>query len=103
VPRDRLEAEVDKYALACSRTRPTDTVFMQKTFFEVMKQQQGEYMGSLLTAYLEAMGPYVRPDGDELMLGDDTFDKGLNNAVKDNDSLFPPDFRLSKSDRKRPD
>ncbi|HTZ69758.1 MAG TPA: enoyl-CoA hydratase/isomerase family protein [Acetobacteraceae bacterium] len=101
VPRDRLEAEVEKYALACSRTRPTDTVFMQKTFFELMKQHQGEYMGSMLTAYLEAMGPYVRPDGDELMLGDNTFDKGLNNAVKDNDSLFPPDFRLSKSGRKR--
>jgi len=103
VPRDRLEAEVEKYALACSRTRPTDTVFMQKTFFEVMKQQQGEYMGSLLTAYLEAMGPYVRPDGDELMLGDDTFGKGLNNAVKDNDSQFPADFRLSKSGRRQPD
>ena len=103
VPRDKLEAEVEKYALACSRTRPTDTVFMQKTFFEMMKQQQGEYMGSLLTAYLEAMGPYVRPDGDELMLGDEAFGKGLNNAVKDNDSLFPPDFRLSKSGRKRPE
>jgi enoyl-CoA hydratase/carnithine racemase len=103
VPRDRLEAEVEKYALACARTRPTDTVFMQKTFFEMMKQQQGEYMGSLLTAYLEAMGPYVRPDGDELMLGDEAFDKGLNNAVKDNDSQFPPDFRLSKSGRRRPE
>ena len=46
VPRDQLEAEVQKYALACARNRPTDTVFMQKTFFEIMKQFQGEYMGS---------------------------------------------------------
>ena len=101
VPRDQLEAETAKYALACSRSRPTDTVMMQKTFFELMKQHQGEYMGSILTGYLEAMGPYVRPDGEELMLGDNTFDKGLNNAVKDNDDQFPPDFRLSKSGRKK--
>ena len=56
VPRDELEAEIEKYALACARTRPTDTVFMQKVFFEIMKQQQGEYMGSLLSAWLESMG-----------------------------------------------
>ena len=56
VPRDELEAEVEKYALACARTRPTDTVFMQKMFFEMMKQHQGEYMGSLISAWLESMG-----------------------------------------------
>ena len=53
VPRDQLEAETAKYALACARTRPTDTVFMQKTFFEIMKQFQGEYMGSLVSGVLE--------------------------------------------------
>jgi enoyl-CoA hydratase/carnithine racemase len=100
VPRDQLEAEVQKYAMACSNTRPTDVVMMQKTFFEVMKQQQGEYMGSILTGWLESMLPIVSNDGDELTLGDETFDKGLNNAVKDNDSLYPPDFRLSRSGRK---
>ena len=45
VPRESLEAETMKYALACARNRPTDTIVMQKTFFEVFKQQQGEYMG----------------------------------------------------------
>jgi len=100
VPRDQLEAEVAKYAQACSNTRPTDVVMMQKTFFEVMKQQQGEYMGSILTAWLESMLPAVHTDGGELTLGDETFDKGLNNAVKDNDSLYPPDFRLSRSGRR---
>lgn len=101
VPRDQLEAEVRKYALACARTRPTDVVFMQKTFFEVMKQQQGEYMGSILSGWLESMLPAVKSDG-ELRLGDETFEKGLPDAVKDNDSLFPPDWRLSYSGRKAP-
>ncbi|MFA5939526.1 MAG: enoyl-CoA hydratase/isomerase family protein [Sinimarinibacterium sp.] len=100
VPRDKLEAEVEKYAMACSRTRPTDVVVMQKTFFELMKQQQGEYMGSLMTGWLESMLPLVKNDADELTLDKETFDKGLNNAVKDNDSQYPPDFRLSKSGRK---
>ncbi|MFV8816895.1 enoyl-CoA hydratase/isomerase family protein [Haliea sp. E17] len=99
VPRDQLEAETHKYALACSRSRPTDTVMMQKTFFEVFKQNQGEYMGSVLAAWLESLLPMVKSDG-ELELGDDTFDKGLNNAVKDNDELFPEDWRLSKRSRK---
>jgi enoyl-CoA hydratase/carnithine racemase len=99
VPRDRLEAEVGKYATACSRSRPTDAVVMQKTFFQMMKQFQGEYMGSLLSAFLESMGGRVRPDGHDLMLNDEVYGSGLNNAVKSNDDLFPPEFRLSKSGR----
>ena len=34
-------------------TRPTDMVVVQKTFFELYKQYRGEYMGSLLTGWLE--------------------------------------------------
>ncbi|MET9214030.1 MULTISPECIES: enoyl-CoA hydratase/isomerase family protein [unclassified Nocardia] len=98
VPRDELEAETAKYALACARNRPTDTIFMQKVFFEIMKQQQGEYMGSLLSGFFESMGGHVHAD-DELMLGD-AYDSGLSAAVKDNDARFPPEFRLSKSARK---
>lgn len=100
VSRDQLEDEVEQYARACARNRPSDTVFMQKTFFELMKQHQGEYMGSMLSAWLEAMGPYVKPDNDDFMLDDDVFDTGLNNSVKNNDKQFPKDFRLSKKDRK---
>src|SRR3546814_10591089 len=85
VPREHLEEEVGKYALACSRNRPTDTVVMQKTFFEVFKQNQGEYMGSVLTGWLESLLPQVKSDG-ELELDDATFSKGLGNAVKDNRS-----------------
>jgi hypothetical protein len=101
VPREALEAEVQKYALACSHTRPTDTVVMQKTFFEVFKQQQGEYLGSVLSGWLESMLPLVKSDG-ELELGDETFGKGLANAVKENDSLYPPEWRLSYGGRPAP-
>jgi enoyl-CoA hydratase/carnithine racemase len=99
VPREQLEAEVQKYALACARNRPTDTVVMQKSFFEVFKQNQGEYMGSVLTGWLESMLPAVKSDG-ELELGEETFAKGLGNAVKDNDQQYPPDWRLSYAHRK---
>ncbi len=94
VPRDKLEEEVRKYARACATTRPTDAVVMQKTFFEVFKQQQGEYMGSVLTAWLESMLPLVKSDG-ELALDANTFEQGLAATVKDNDSLYPPEWRLS--------
>jgi enoyl-CoA hydratase len=100
VPRDELEAETDKYALACARNRPTDTVFMQKIFFEVYKQHQGEYMGSLLSAFFESMGSGVSADTDDLMI-DDAIDSGLSKAVKDNDKRFPPEFQLTKSGRKK--
>jgi hypothetical protein len=33
------------------------------------------------------------------MLNDEVYGSGLNNAVKSNDDLFPPEFRLSKSGR----
>ena len=102
VPRDQLEAETEKYALACSRNRPTDTVFQQKLFFELYKQFQGEQMGSMLTGLFESLGRYARPDRTEMMLDKDVFERGLTNAVKDNDAQFPPDFRLSRSGRARP-
>lgn len=103
VARDQLEAEVEKYALACSRTRPTDTVYQQKLFFTMMKQYQGEYMGSMLSGLFESLGNYARPDGADMALDGDVFDRGLSNAVKDNDAQFPPDFRLSRSGRKKPE
>jgi enoyl-CoA hydratase len=103
VPRDQLETEVAKYALACSRTRPTDVVYQQKIFFNMMKQFQGEYMGSMLTGLMESLGNYVKADESDLVLDEEVFDRGLSNAVKDNDSRFPPDFRLSKSGRRKPE
>jgi enoyl-CoA hydratase/carnithine racemase len=99
VPREKLEDETMKYALACAHNRPTDVVFMQKTFFEAMKQQQGEYLGSVLTGWLESMLPLVKNEGG-LELGEETFEKGLGRAVKDNDALFPPEWRMSYGARK---
>jgi hypothetical protein len=80
-------------------------VFMQKVFFEIMKQHQGEYMGSLLSAWLESMGATLRDDdeGRRATLSNETMDSGLNVAVKDNDSRFPPEWRLSRSGRRSQD
>jgi enoyl-CoA hydratase len=100
VPRDQLEAETMKYALACARNRPTDTIVMQKTFFEVFKQHQGEYMGSILSGWLESMLPAVMSDG-QMSVDSELFDQGLTKAVKSNDSQFPPEWRLSYSGRNK--
>jgi enoyl-CoA hydratase len=100
VPRDQLEDEVHKYAMACAQNRSTDVVFMQKTFFEIMKQFQGEYMGSLISGVLESMTGYGRPDENELVT-DAAIDQGLSQAVKDFDSRFPPEWRLSKRGREQ--
>jgi len=102
VPRDQLEDEVAKYATACSRTRPTDVVYQQKLFFAMLKQFQGEYMGSMLTGLFESLGKYARPDPGDVTL-DEMLDRGLTDAVKDNDGQFPPDFRLSRSGRRKPE
>jgi enoyl-CoA hydratase/carnithine racemase len=99
VPRDQLEDEVAKYATACAQNRSTDVVFMQKTFFEIMKQFQGEYMGSLLTGVLESMATYGRPDADELVVDDEMFEQGMTKVIKDHDTRFPPEWRLSKKGR----
>ena len=61
VPFTELEDMTEKYALACARSRPMGTVFVQKTFFEVFKQFQGEYMGSILAGLPEATGPALNP------------------------------------------
>jgi enoyl-CoA hydratase len=98
VPRDQLEAEVQKYALACAQNRSTDVIFMQKTFFEIMKQNQGEYMGSLISGLLESMTGYGKSDQGE-QTTNEAIDKGLSHAVKDFDSRFPPEWRLSKRGR----
>jgi enoyl-CoA hydratase/carnithine racemase len=99
VPREQLEAETEKYALACARNRPVDTVYMQKVFFEIYKQHQGEYMGSLLSAFFESMGSGVTNDDAHDLDMMESIDSGLAAAVNANDDKFPPDFRLSKKNR----
>jgi enoyl-CoA hydratase len=99
VPFDDLEATTAKYAHACSRSRSNDTVFAQKTFFEVYKQHQGEYMGSIISGMLESMGRLMRPDPDSFELDREMLDNGLTNSVRDNDENFPPEWRLSRRGR----
>lgn len=100
VPRDALEAEVAKYALACARTRPTDTVVMQKMLFEVFKQKQGEYIGSIVSGWLEGMLPLVGQEEGGISVDEETFEKGLASVVKDNDMQYPPEWRMSMKGRK---
>jgi hypothetical protein len=103
VAREDLEAETLKYALACSKSRPTDTVAVQKTFLELYKQHKGEYFGSLLVGMVEGMLPMIKNDEENTVdLTEGTFNKGLNNVVKDNDMNFPPEWRLSRSGRAKP-
>jgi enoyl-CoA hydratase len=103
VAREDLEAETLKYAMACSKSRPTDTVAVQKGFLEIYKQHKGEYMGSLLTGMVEGMLPMISNDQEnDVDLTGGTFEKGLNNVVKDNDMNFPPEWRLSRSGRAKP-
>jgi hypothetical protein len=88
--------------MACAQNRSTDVIFIQKTFFEVMKQSQGEYMGSLISAMLESMATYGKSDQQE-MDTNEAIDKGLTDAVKDFDSRFPPEWRLSRKGRAQPE
>lgn len=100
VPRDRLEAETDKYADACSRTRPMDVVVAQKTFIEAYKQYRGEYMGSLMTGWLEGMLPLMKSDrAEDIDLASGSFDQGIAHTVKNNDLNYPPEWRLSRAGR----
>ena len=101
VAREQLEAEVEKYALACARNRPMDTVFHAEGLLRGVKQLQGEYMGSLLSAFFESMGNGVVQTTATSDLADESIEAGLAAAVNDNDSKFPPEFRLSKKPRGR--
>ena len=103
VPADRLEEETAKYARACSLTRPTDTVAVQKTFLELYKQYRGEYIGAKLTAFVEGVLPMMTADAQaDLEIDDGSFAKGLNNTIKDNDLKYPPGWRLSRAGRAKP-
>jgi enoyl-CoA hydratase/carnithine racemase len=101
VHREKLDEETHKYATACARTRPVDTVAVQKTFLEIYKQYRGEYMGSNLTSMIEALWPYMKHDPGELKFGAAMFEAGINNTVKDLENSYPPEWRMSRSGRKR--
>ena len=66
----------ERYALACARTRPTDTVFAQKVFFEIYKQHKGEYLGSIITGVLESTLRQLKADPDSWELDRDRLERG---------------------------
>ena len=99
VPFDELEATTAKYADACSKSVSNDTLFAQKTFFEIYKQHQGEYMGSIVSGMLESLGRQMKPDPASFELTREMLDRGLTNSVRDNDENFPPEWRLSRRGR----
>jgi enoyl-CoA hydratase len=101
VPREKLEEETLKYATACSRSRPVDTVAVQKTFMEIYKQYRGEYMGSLLTAMVEAQWPYMRHEPGDLKFGAAMGDTNIASIVKNIESGFPAEWRMSRGGRKQ--
>jgi hypothetical protein len=101
VPRDKLEEETAKYADACSRSRPVDTVAVQKTFLEIYKQYRGEYMGSLLTGMVESVWPYMRHEPGDLKFGAAMGDTNIAATVKSLEASFPPEWRMSLSGRKK--
>jgi enoyl-CoA hydratase len=49
---------------------------------------------------LESLTGYGRPDEGELVTGD-AIEQGLSKSVKDFDSRFPPEWRLSKQGREQ--
>src|SRR3546814_19298889 len=91
VPFDELEAMTERYALACARSVCTDTIFTHKMFFEVFKQQKGEYMGSILTGWLDSMGRKMNHDPSTPQLTREHPDKGLRLSQRDNPERTPPD------------
>ncbi len=102
VPRDRLEDEVRKYAMACAHNGPTDRIAVQKTFLELYKQHRGEYFGSVLTSLFESLAVSGALKSDEPGPSfDEMMKKGLSKAVKEGEASLPPEWRLSRPGRKK--
>ena len=92
-----------RFSYLTARFGGSRTVQAQKTFIEMYKQYRGEYMGSLMTGWLEGMLPLMQNDRmNDVQLGDNVFGEGLNNIVKSNDLSYPPEWRLSRSGRNKP-
>ena len=60
------------------------------------------WLGGMLTNFKTVKASIKRLKDLDQMHTDGTFEKGLNNVVKDNDMNFPPEWRLSRSGRKKP-
>ena len=101
VPREKLEEETQKYATACSLSRPIDTVAVQKTFMEIYKQYRGEYLGSQLAALVEAAWPYMKHEPGDVNFGAAMGKTNVAGIVKNLENSYPPEWRMSRGGRKR--
>jgi hypothetical protein len=68
---------------------------------EIYKQYRGEYMGSLLTAMVESLWPYMRHETGDLKFGASMGESNIANIVKNLENSFPPDWRMSRGGRKQ--
>lgn len=76
---------------------------VQKTFMELYKQHRGEYFGSMLSGLIDGTTRYMRPDGaEDVDLDEDSLRTGINNVVKDFDMKYPPEWRMSRANRRKP-
>jgi enoyl-CoA hydratase/carnithine racemase len=101
VPREKLEEETLKYATACAQTRPADTIAVQKSFLEIYKQYRGEYMGSILTSMVEGLWPYMKHEPGDLDFSAAMGKTNIATVVKDLENSYPPEWRMSRSGRKK--
>jgi hypothetical protein len=76
-------------------------VAAQKTFLEIYKQFRGEYMGSLLSAQLEGLWPYMKHEPGDLDFRDAMGKTNISSIVKDLENSYPPEWRISRGGRKK--
>ena len=99
VPRDQLEAEVQKYALACAQNRSTDVDLHAEDVLRGHEAVPGRVHGEPAQRRAR-VDDGLRPARRRTSWStDDAIDQGLSKAVKDFDSRFPPEWRLSKKGR----
>ena len=88
VPRDQLEAEMDKYAQACARNRPIDTIFRRRSSSRC-QAVPGRIHGQPAVRILRVDGVAqrtTRATATSDMDMHEAIDSGLADAVNDNDA-----------------
>ena len=99
VPRDQLEAEVQKYALGL-RPEPLDRRDLHAE--DLLRDDEavpGRVHGQPDQRDARVDGDLREARRHEDMDTNEAIDQGLTKAVKDFDSRFPPEWRLSKKGR----
>ena len=103
VPRDKLEAETAEIRdwRARGPARPTRSRCRRPSWSSTSSTRVNT-SAACSPAWSRACCRLIQNDAQEVDLTEGTFQKGLNNVVKDNDLNFPPEWRLSRSGRTKP-